>query len=151
MTKTLNKKDHMKLEKVIAIAGKPGLYEIISQSKSGVIVESLADKKRFPVNSLHNISTLNDIAIYTYEEEVPLKQVFLSIFEKQAGEKSIDPKSSKNDLINYFGEVLPGFDEERVYPSNIKKILSWYNALVDAKFDFASIKQELEEESTEEE
>jgi len=140
----------MKLEKVIAIAGKPGLYEIISQSKSGVIVESLADKKRFPVNSLHNISTLNDIAIYTYEEEVPLKQVFLSIFEKQAGEKSIDPKSSKNDLINYFGEVLPGFDEERVYPSNIKKILSWYNALVDAKFDFASIKQELEEENAEE-
>ena len=141
----------MKLEKVIAIAGKPGLYEIISQSKSGVIVESLADKKRFPVNSLHNISTLNDIAIYTYEEEVPLKQVFLSIFEKQAGDKSIDPKSSKNDLINYFGEVLPGFDEERVYPSNIKKILSWYNALVDAKFDFSSIKQELEEESAEEE
>ena len=140
----------MKLEKVIAIAGKPGLYEIISQSKSGVIVESLADKKRFPVNSLHNISTLNDIAIYTYEEEVPLKQVFLSIFEKQAGEKSIDPKSSKNDLINYFGEVLPGFDEERVYPSNIKKILSWYNALVDAKFDFTSIKQELEEENAEE-
>ena len=140
----------MKLEKVIAISGKPGLYEIISQSKSGVIVESLADKKRFPVNSLHNISTLNDIAIYTYEEEVPLKQVFLSIFEKQAGEKSIDPKSSKNDLVNYFGEVLPGFDEERVYPSNIKKILSWYNALIDAKFDFASIKQELEEENAEE-
>ena len=140
----------MKLEKVIAISGKPGLYEIISQSKAGVIVESLADKKRFPVNSLHNISTLNDIAIYTYEEEVPLKGVFLSIFEKETGEKSLDPKSSKGDLLNYFGEVLPGFDEERVYPSNIKKILSWYNALVDAKFDFSGIKQELEEESAEE-
>ena len=63
----------MKLEKVIAITGKPGLFQIISQSKSGVIVESLADKKRFPVNSLHNVSTLNDIAIYTYETEVPLK------------------------------------------------------------------------------
>ena len=141
----------MKLEKVIAIAGKPGLFEIISQSKSGVIVESLADKKRFPVNGLHNISTLNDIAIYTYEEEVPLKKVFLNLSEKQAGEKSIDPKSSKNDLLSYFGEVLPGFDEERVYPSNIKKILSWYNALVDAKFDFAGIKKELEEDSKEEE
>ncbi len=140
----------MKLEKVIAISGKPGLYEIISQSKSGVIVESLSEKKRFPVNSLHNISTLNDIAIYTYEEEVPLKGVFLSIFEKETGAKSIDPKSSKNELITYFGEVLPGFDEERVYASNIKKILSWYNALVDAKFDFSSIKQELEEESKEE-
>ena len=141
----------MKLEKVIAISGKPGLYEIISQSKSGVIVESLSEKKRFPVNSLHNISTLNDIAIYTYEEEVPLKVVFLSLFEKQAGEKSIDPKSSKNELLSYFGEVLPGFDEERVYASNIKKVLSWYNALVDAKFDFSSIKQELEEEAKEEE
>ncbi len=141
----------MKLEKVIAISGKPGLYEIISQSKSGVIVESLSEKKRFPVNSLHNISTLNDIAIYTYEEEVPLKVVFLSLSEKEAGGKSIDPKSSKNELLSYFGEVLPGFDEERVYASNIKKVLSWYNALVDAKFDFSSIKQELEEEAKEEE
>ncbi|MGI9531703.1 DUF5606 family protein [Lutimonas sp.] len=140
----------MKLEKVIAISGKPGLYEIISQSKSGVIVESLSDKKRFPVNSLHNISTLNDIAIYTYEEEVPLKAVFLSIFEKESGEKSINPKSSKNELTSYFGEVLPGFDEERVYASNIKKVLSWYNSLIDAKFDFSSIKEELEEESQEE-
>ena len=136
----------MKLEKVIAISGKPGLYEIISQSKSGVIVESLSEKKRFPVNSLHNISTLNDIAIYTYEEEVPLKAVFLNIYEKESGEKSIDPKSSKNELTAYFGEVLPGFDEERVYASNIKKVLSWYNALVDAAFDFSALKKELEEE-----
>lgn len=140
----------MKLEKVIAISGKPGLYEIISQSKSGVIVESLSEKKRFPVNSLHNISTLNDIAIYTYEEEVPLKAVFLNIFEKESGKKSINPKSPKNELIAYFGEVLPGFDEERVYASNIKKVLSWYNSLVDAKFDFSSIKEELKEESQEE-
>ena len=140
----------MKLEKVIAITGKPGLYQILSQSKSGVIVESLSDKKRFPVNSLHNISTLNDIAIYTYEEEVPLKAVFLKIFEKQEGKYSIDPKSSKADLLNYFGEVLPGFDEERVYASNVKKVLNWYNSLVDAKFDFSGIAAELEEENSEE-
>lgn len=139
----------MKLEKVIAITGKPGLYQILSQSKSGVIVESLSDKKRFPVNTLHNISTLNDIAIYTYEEEVPLKAVFLNIFEKESGAKSIDPKSSKNELLSYFNEVLPGYDEERVYASNIKKVLSWYNALVDAEFDFETIKAELEEESAE--
>src|SRR5210317_343372 len=100
----------MKLEKVIAITGKPGLYQIISQSKSGVIVESLSDKKRFPVNSLHNVSTLNDIAIYTYETEVPLKAVFFNIFEKEEGKESIDPKSSKNDLLAYFSEVLPGYD-----------------------------------------
>lgn len=135
----------MTLEKVIAISGKPGLYQIISQSKSGVIVESLSDKKRFPVNSLHNISTLNDIAIYTYEAEVPLREVFLNIFQKEEGKKSIDPKSSKNDLLNYFGEVLPGFDDERVYASNIKKVLSWYNSLIDADFDFKSIETEAEE------
>lgn len=140
----------MKLEKVIAITGKPGLFQIISQSKTGIIVESLSDKKRFPVNSLHNISTLNDIAIYTYETEVPLKAVFLNIFEKQEGKASIDPKSSKNDLLAYFSEVLPGYDEERVYASNIKKILGWYNALVLAEFDFSAIKTELEEEAAEE-
>lgn len=140
----------MKLEKVIAISGKPGLFEIISQSKSGIIVESLSDKKRFPVNSLHNISTLNDIAIYTYETEVPLKEVFFNVFEKEEGKESIDPKSSKNDLSTYFGEVLPGYDEERVYASNIKKILSWYNALVKAGFDFKAMKTELEEENAEE-
>ena len=139
----------MKLEKVIAITGKPGLYQIISQSKSAVIVESLTDKKRFPVNSLHNISTLNDIAIYTYEAEVPLKEVFYSIYEKEEGKQSIDPKSSKNDLLNYFSEVLPGYDEERVYASNIKKVLSWYNALVTAEFDFVEMKKQLEEENSE--
>lgn len=138
----------MTLEKVISIAGKPGLFQIISQSKSGVIVESLSDKKRFPVNSLHNISTLNDIAIYTYEAEVPLREVFLNIFQKEDGKKSIDPKSSKNDLLSYFGEVLPGFDDERVYASNIKKVLSWYNTLVDSNFDFASIEVEAEEEES---
>ena len=146
----MTKKKNMKLEKVIAIVGKPGLYQIISQSKSGVIVESLSDKKRFPVNSLHNISTLNDIAIYTYETEVPLKEVFFNIFEKEEGKQSIDPKSSKNDLLSYFSEVLPGYDEERVYASNIKKVLTWYNALVAADFDFKTMKEELDEQNAEE-
>ncbi|MCA0932226.1 DUF5606 domain-containing protein [Lutimonas saemankumensis] len=141
----------MTLEKVIAISGKPGLFEIISQSKSGVIVESLADKKRFPVNSLHNISTLNDIAIYTYEEEIPLKQVFCSIFDKEEGKETINPKSSKDDLLNYFSQVLPDFDQERVYASNIKKVLAWYNSLVAADFDFTGLKAELEEDNKEEE
>ena len=141
----------MKLEKLIAISGKPGLYQIITQSKSGVIVESLTDKKRIPVNNLNNISTLNDIAIYTYEEEVPLKQVFLNIYEKEDGKKSIDSKSDKAALLEYFSAVLPGYDQERVYASNIKKVISWYNALVDAEFDFSSIKEELEEEAKEEE
>ena len=136
----------MKIDKIIAISGKPGLYEIKSQTKGGVIVESLQDQKRFPVNSVHNISALSDIAIYTYEEEIPLKNVFFNIFKKEEGQKAIDHKSKKEELLNYFSEVLPDYDEERVYPSNIKKVLQWYNALVDAKFDFASLEEKEEAE-----
>lgn len=138
----------MKIDKIIAISSKPGLYEIKSQTKGGIIVESLQDKKRFPVNSVHNISALSDIAIYTYEEEVPLKNVFFNIFKKEEGNKAIDHKSKKEELLNYFSEVLPDYDEERVYPSNIKKVLQWYNALVDAKFDFASLEEEEDAEES---
>ncbi len=140
----------MSLEKVIAISGKPGLFEIISRTKSGLIVESMADGKRFPVNSVHNVSTLNDIAIYTYEEEVPLKQVFTNIHEREDGKSSIDPKSDKQTLLSFFGEVLPGFDEERVYPSNIKKVVSWYNTLVESGFDFETLKEAEDEKENEE-
>ena len=140
----------MSLEKVIAISGKPGLFEIISRTKSGLIVESMADGKRFPVNSVHNVSTLNDIAIYTYEEEVPLKQVLTNIHEREDGKSSIDPKSDKQTLLSFFGEVLPGFDEERVYPSNIKKVVSWYNTLVESGFDFETLKEAEDEKENEE-
>lgn len=139
----------MKIDKIIAIGGKPGLYEIKSQTKGGVIVESLQDQKRFPVNSIHNISALSDIAIYTYEEEMPLKEVFFNIYKKENGAKAIDPKSKKEALINYFSEVLPNYDDERVYPSNIKKVLQWYNTLVDAKFDFTALEEEKEDEQIE--
>ncbi len=137
----------MGLTKTIAITGKPGLFNIISQSKGGFVVESLVDKKKFPITNTHNVSVLNDIAIYTYEEEIPLKNVFLAIHEKEAGEKSISHKESNATLISYFSEVLPDFDQERVYPSNIKKVIQWYNILVAASFDFASI---TEAEETEE-
>lgn len=140
----------MKLEKVIAISGKPGLYQVISQSKTGVIVESLSDKKRFPVLSLHNVSTLNDIAIYTYEKEVPLREVFLSMNEKENGKTSVDAKAGKQELMSYFSEVLPDYDEDRVYASNIKKVIAWYNSLVDSDFDFKALKEEIEKEKAEE-
>lgn len=139
----------MKIEKIIAISGKPGLYEIKSQTKGGVIVESLLDKKRFPVNSLHNLSTLSDIAIYTLEEEKPLKDVFVDIYKKEEGKKAIDHKSSKQELLDYFNEVLPDYDDERVYASNIKKVIQWYNTLIDAKFDFTSLEEESEEKEEE--
>ena len=136
----------MKIDKIIAISGKPGLFQIISQSKGGIIVESLQDKKRFPVNSIHNVSTLSDIAIYTDEDEKPLKEVFLDIYKKENGKKSIDHKAGKEDLLSYFSEILPNYDEERVYPSNIKKVIQWYNSLIDFDFDFSSLEENEEVE-----
>ena len=138
----------MELKDIVAINGKPGLYEIKAQSKGGIIVESLIDSKRFPITVTHNISALNEIAIYTYEEEIPLRIVLKTIGEKEEGKEAINPKESGKVLTSYFREVLPDFDEERVYTSNIKKVLQWYNLLASKGFDFASIKEE--EEETEE-
>jgi len=136
----------MELKNIVAINGKPGLYEIKAQSKGGIIVESLLDQKKFPVMATHNISALNEIAIYTYEEEVPLRIVLKSIFEKQQGKNAISHKESGKVLTSFFREVLPNFDEERVYTSNIKKVLQWYNLLASKNFDFTSIKEEDEVE-----
>ena len=138
----------MSLEKIVAIGGKSGLFEIISQSKGGLIVESLVDKKRIPVNAIHNVSVLNDIAIYTYEEEVPLRNIFKTIAEKYDSKEALSHKESSANLTSFFSEVLPDFDEERVYASNIKKVVQWYNILANTGFDFSSIKEdeEVEEE-----
>ncbi|MGV8945993.1 MAG: DUF5606 domain-containing protein [Lutibacter sp.] len=138
----------MELKNIVAINGKPGLYEIKAQSKGGIIVESLIDAKRIPVTVTQNLSALNEIAIYTYEEEIPLRIIFKSIFEKENGKETLSHKESGKVLTSYFREVLPNFDEERVYTSNIKKIVQWYNLLASKNFDFASIK-EVEEETKE--
>ena len=134
----------MNLEKTLSISGKPGLYTLISQSKNGIIVESLLDKKRFPTGSIQNISSLGDIAIYTYTEEVPLKDVFLSIHKKENGKEALSHKSEKKQLLDYFREVLPEYDEDRVYASNFKKIIQWYNILVVSGFDFSSTEEKKE-------
>ncbi len=134
----------MSLEKIISVTGKPGLYKIIAQSKGGIIVESLIDKKRFPINAMHNVSVLDNIAIYTYEEEVPLKFVLKTISEKEEGKESISHKESNKNLEVYFSEILPNYDDERVYPSNIKKVLQWYNLLVKNDFDFSTITEDEE-------
>ena len=136
----------MELKDIVAINGKPGLYEVKAQSKGGIIVESLLDAKKFPVSVSHNISALNEIAIYTYEEEIPLRIVFKTISEKENGKEAISPKESEKVLTAYFREILPNFDEERVYISNIKKVLQWYNLLASKNFDFASIKEAEETE-----
>ncbi|NOR26911.1 MAG: hypothetical protein GQ540_00105 [Lutibacter sp.] len=138
----------MELKDIVAINGKPGLYEIKAQSKGGIIVESLIDSKRFPITVTHNISALNEIAIYTYEEEIPLRIVLKGIGEKESGKEAISHKESGTILTSYFREILPDFDEERVYTSNIKKVLQWYNLLASKSFDFTAIKEA--EEETEE-
>lgn len=134
----------MGLEKIVAVSGKPGLYEIISQTKGGLIVQSLVDNKRLPINAMHNVSVLNDIAIYTYDDEVPLREIFKTI--SKINKKVISHKESNDNLVSFFKEVLPNFDQDRVYPSNIKKIVQWYNILETSNFDFLSIKEDTEEE-----
>lgn len=139
----------MTLEKLIVVTGKPGIFKISNQTTAGLLVENLTDNKKFPIHNIHNVSSLNDIAIYTYEEEIPLRDVFKTIHQKEAGKKTINHKESKKVLTNFFMEILPNYDVERVYPSNIKKIVQWYNLLVDANFDFSTLEQK--EKSQEEE
>lgn len=121
----------MDLSKVLSIAGKPGLFSMVSQSKSGLIVESLLDGKRIPAFSHERISSLEEISIFTETDDVPLKEVLQNLFKKEDGKKTISHKSSANELKALMLEILPDYDEERVYVSDIKKLVNWYNLLVD--------------------
>jgi hypothetical protein len=119
----------MNLTGIISISGKPGLFRVVAQSKNNIIVESLDDKKRSPAYSTDRISALDDISIYTYDEDVSLKVIFKTIFEKEKGAETISHKEDKVKLENYLLEVLPNYDQERVYISDVKKIFQWYNLL----------------------
>lgn len=119
----------MSLENILSITGKPGLYKLKSKAKSGFVVQSLLDNKTSIVGISQNVSVLNDISIYTHTEEVPLKKVFKKIADKENSEQALSHKASKTELENYFLEVLPDYDESRVYTSDIKKVLQWYNLL----------------------
>lgn len=120
----------MELEKVMSISGKPGLYELKAQTRGGFIAESMLDGKKISVNMRHNVSLLSEIAVYTYTEEVPLREIFQKIKEKENGGEAISHKESKQKLESYFSEILPDYDVDRVYISDIKKIIQWYNLLV---------------------
>ena len=137
----------MSLEKVLAIAGKPGLYKLIAQTRGGFVAESLMDNKRLSVNVQQNVSVLSEIAIYTLTEEVPLKRVFENIKKKENGKPtSVKAKDSKDTLEEYFFEILPEYDEDRVYVSDIKKIIQWYNLLQEhdmLNFEDAEPKKEI--------
>jgi len=120
----------MSLDKILAIAQKPGLFKLVTQTRTGFLAESLIDGKRIAVNIRSNVSLLSEIAIYTLTEEVPLREVFKKIRAKEDGNQtSIKHKESKDVLEEYFFDVLPDYDEDRVYPSDIKKVIRWYNLL----------------------
>ncbi|KAB2814878.1 DUF5606 family protein [Phaeocystidibacter luteus] len=119
----------MNLEGILAIGGKPGLYNLVAQSRGGVIVEHLTTNKRLSIGAQAQVSALQDIAIFTWDEEKPLAEIFQAMMDKHGEEKSISPKSSSRELEDYFAEILPDYDTDRVYPSDIKKVVSWYNML----------------------
>ncbi len=122
----------MKLNQILTISGKPGLFQLQSRTRSGFLALSLIDGKRISVGLRSNVSLLSEIAIYTLDEEKPLEDVFRAIKEKENGAKTtISHKVPNEELEEYFFSVVPNYDEDRVYPSDIKKIIQWYNILID--------------------
>lgn len=134
------------LETIISIAGYPGLFKLLAQTKGGFVAESLQDQKRVTVPLRAKVSMLSEIAVYTLEKEMPLLEVFKLIYDKEGGKPtSTSPKAAKIDLEAYFFEVLENYDEDRVYASDIKKVLSWYNLLLSKKL--LSFKKETTKET----
>jgi len=134
------------LKKILSISGKPGLFRLVSRGKNMIIVESLLTGSRQPAYSNEKIVSLGDIAIFKEEGEEPLRNVLKAIKAKENGEQiSVSSKASNDELKSYLSEVLPDFDRVRVYPSDIKKLIGWYNMLVEKNVDFET------EETSEEE
>ena len=119
----------MNVEKILAIAGKPGLFELKLQTRSGFLAESLLDGKKITVGMRSNVSLLSEISMYTYSEEKPLAEIMRAIAVKENEGPAISHKEDNDKLISYFKEILPDYDEDRVYASDIKKVLNWYNIL----------------------
>ena len=122
----------MDISGVLAISGKPGLYKVIGQSKETLIVQSLIDGRKFPASATNRVSALEDISIYTYEKDLPLSDVLGKVFKKLSGKEAIDHKSKPEELKAFMLDVLPDYDEDRVYTSDIKKLIQWYNSLLSA-------------------
>ena len=139
----------MEFSKIIAVSGKPGLFHVVSQSKNAVIAESLIEKKRIAINTTQNVSLLENISIYTYDEDIPLLEVFVAMYEKTAGKEALSHKDSSKNLTAFFLEVIPNYDDEKVYVSNIKKVIQWFNLLIKIGMDFSKI-EKTSEKNTEE-
>ena len=133
------------LKEILSISGKPGLQKLISNSSNAIIVESLIDGKRFPAYSNSKIIALEDISIYTEAEDMPLKEVFKRIYAKENGKSALSHKEPTEKILAYFEEIVPEYDKERVYVSDMKKIIQWYNLLTEKGM------LDLDEEAKEEE
>jgi Domain of unknown function (DUF5606) len=119
----------MNLEKILAISGKPGLFALKVQTRTGFVAESLIDGKKITVGLKSNVSLLSEISMYTYDAEKPLAEVMRTIAIKEDNGVAISHKEDNDKLVAYFKEILPDYDQDRVYPSDIKKVLNWYNLL----------------------
>lgn len=118
------------LKEILSISGKPGLYKLVSNSANAIIVESLIDGKRFPAYSNSKIIALEDISIYTEDEDMPLKNIMKRMFDKANGEPILNHKEATEKIQAYFNDVVPEYDKDRVYVSDMRKIVQWYNLLV---------------------
>lgn len=120
------------LEKIVSISGKPGLYKVLSQGKNMLVVESVVDKKRMPSYSSDKVVSLGDISMFTDSGDKPLSEILEAMKIKENGAvASIDVKADSDKLRDYFGEIVPDFDRQRVYPTDIKKLIQWYNLLIE--------------------
>ena len=137
----------MDLKEIMSVSGQSGLFKFVSQGRNGIIVESFSDSKRSFVNASNKVSSLEDIAIFTDVEEVPLKKVFKSIFELTNGGTAPDSKASPEVLKGFMEKVLPNYDKARVYISDIKKLVSWYNTLLSLNMITAEAEAPVETES----
>ena len=135
----------MELKDILAISGQPGLYKYIAQSRGGVIVESLTDGKRMNVPATARVSALSEISMFTENEDIPLAEVFTKMYAQTGGKEALSAKESPARLQEFFGEVVPDFDRERVHASDIKKAVAWFNLLVAAGFTEFKLPEEATE------
>ena len=137
----------IQLKDILAISGKGGLYKFIAQARNGIVVESLESKKRHVAPASARVNSLEDIAVFTHEEEVPLADIFYLIHEKTEGKKTLSHKAAEEELTGRFKELVPDYDEDRVYTSDIRKVFHWYNELQEYGLLEVIDKKEEEEEA----
>ncbi len=135
----------MELREILAISGQPGLYKYVAQSARGIIVESLADGRRFNAPASSRVSSLTEISVYTEGDDIPLAEVFTRIYAHTGGKQAVSPKETPEKLKAAFAEALPEYDRQRVHVSDIKKCFAWYNTLVAAGFTEFKLPEEPQE------